>query len=76
MRDDRLRFNTALLNLEGRGAICLPLRLVEFRRHSNQPKNLTPQGCPADLLGWVVSLLRILRLRERRQHPPDKRQSA
>ena len=76
MRDDRLRFNTALLNLEGSGAICFPLSPVEFRRHSNPHTNLTPQGCPADLLGWVVSLLRILRLRERRQHPPDKRQSA
>ena len=76
MCDDRVRFNTALLNLEGSGAICFPVPPVEFRRHSNPHKKLTPQVCPADLLGWVVSLLRILRLRERRQHPPDKRQSA
>ena len=65
MRDDRLRFNTALLNLEDSGAMCFPDPPVEFRHHSSPHENFTPQGCWADFLGRVVSLPRILRLRER-----------
>jgi hypothetical protein len=75
MGDDRLRFNSALLSLEDSDAICFPLPPVEFRRHSNPHKNLTPAGSQARF-DRVVRVARILRLRERGQHTPDKCQSA
>ena len=75
MRDDRLRFNPALLSLEDSDAICFHLPLVEFRRFSNPQKNLTPPGSQADF-DRVVLVARILRLRERGQYPPNECQSA
>ena len=75
MRDDRLRFNPALLSLEDSDAICFPLPPVEFRRFYKPQKNLTS---PRSQAGFdrVMLVARILRLRERGQYPPNECQSA